>query len=174
MSSTDHATRLSRERILSAALALADRGGLDALSMRRLAQELDVWPMSIYRYFQDKEALLDALGDAAAERIAPPGDRGSWRSQLSRLLGRARAVFATHPAGSRLRLRGGSLTPAAAEIHHAGMGILTRAGFGPEEAERAWAALLSYTAGAAALETDDAGFEYGLERLLDGLEARLS
>src|SRR3954453_13226884 len=52
---------LSRERILEVALELASAEGVEALSMRRLAQELDVWPMSVYRYFQDKDALLDAM-----------------------------------------------------------------------------------------------------------------
>ena len=46
--------RLSRERIVEAALGIVEREGLGALSMRRLAQELDVWPMSVYRYFRDK------------------------------------------------------------------------------------------------------------------------
>lgn len=162
MATTEPATRLSRERILEAALGLAERDGLEALSMRRLAQELDVWPMSIYRYFQDKEALLDALGEVAAARIRTPSARGSWRSQLTGLLRQARQVFITHPAGSRLRL---GEAPAGVEI-------LREAGFGPAEAARAWQALLSYTAGAA-LDPDDDGFEYGLERLLDGLERRL-
>jgi AcrR family transcriptional regulator len=166
MTATEPATRLSRDRILEAALRLAERDGLDALSMRRLAQELDVWPMSIYRYFQDKEALLDALGEAAAARIQAPSGSGPWRARLSRLLTQAREVFATHPAGSRLRL-------GDATAHGAGLDILRGAGFREDEAERAWAALLGYTAGAAALDADDAGFEYGLERLLDGLAGRL-
>jgi len=55
VTTSEPATRLSRERVLEAALALAEREGLEALSMRRIAQELDVWPMSLYRYFHDKE-----------------------------------------------------------------------------------------------------------------------
>jgi AcrR family transcriptional regulator len=157
------AERLSRERILDVALRLAERDGLGELSMRRLAQELDVWPMSIYRYFQDKEALLDALGSAAADRIQAPTQGGSWRSRMSRLLRQARQVLITHPAGSRLRL---GEAPAGVEI-------LRDAGFDALEAAQAWQALLSYTAGAA-LEADEGDFEYGLERLLDGLEARVA
>ena len=61
------AERLSRERILEVARRIASDEGLDALSMRRIAQQLDVWPMSLYRHFADKEALLDALtADARA------------------------------------------------------------------------------------------------------------
>src|SRR4051794_11070052 len=58
--------QLSRDRILEAAVALAARDGLDALSMRRLAQELDVWPMSVYTYFRDKDELVDAIAAEVA------------------------------------------------------------------------------------------------------------
>jgi AcrR family transcriptional regulator len=64
---------LSREPIVAAALALVERDGWEALSMRRLAVELDVWPMAIYRHFSDKEDLLAAVSDAAAAEIASPG-----------------------------------------------------------------------------------------------------
>src|SRR5205814_741573 len=57
----DQPSGLSHEWILEVALELAEAEGIEALSMRRLAQELDVWPMSVYRYFQDKDALLDAM-----------------------------------------------------------------------------------------------------------------
>jgi AcrR family transcriptional regulator len=63
---------LSRERILQVALAIAEREGIESLSMRRLAQELDVWPMSVYRYFQDKDALLDAMAAGAAAGVTRP------------------------------------------------------------------------------------------------------
>src|SRR2546425_10656382 len=81
---------LSREHILEVALELAENEGIDALSMRRLAQELDVWPMSVYRYFQDKDELLDAVVGRAAERGSLPGEAGAWRGQLRELLHRTR------------------------------------------------------------------------------------
>jgi TetR/AcrR family tetracycline transcriptional repressor len=55
---------LSRERIVDAAFRLLEQDGWDALSMRRLAQELDVWPMAVYRYFRDKDELVEALSRA--------------------------------------------------------------------------------------------------------------
>ncbi len=58
--------RLSRERILDAALELVVDDGWNGLSMRRLAQELDVWPMAVYRYFRDKDELLDAVVEQLA------------------------------------------------------------------------------------------------------------
>src|SRR3954451_549632 len=92
---------LTRERILAAALDLARREGPGALSMRRIAQELDVWPMSLYRHFRDKDELLDALaGEAALDIAAPNGD--SWREDMAALLAQARDAFAAQPAGVRL------------------------------------------------------------------------
>ncbi len=161
--------RLSRQRILAAALALVESGGLEALSMRRLAQELDVWPMSIYRYFHDKEELVAALADAAAEDIAPPIGDEPWPEQMRELLGQARAIFEHHPGGLRRHADG----PATARVRDAGLAILERAGFDRAEAESAWQALLAYTAGAAGFDSSVQDYEYGLACLLDGLESKL-
>ena len=69
-------TPLSRELITNTAVDVVRREGLAALSMRRLAQELDVWPMSMYRHFRDKEELLDAVAAAGAEDVELPSVRG--------------------------------------------------------------------------------------------------
>ena len=161
--------RLSRERILDSALALVARDGLDALSMRRLAQDLDVWPMSLYRYFHDKDELLAALADAAAESIAPPAAGAPWRKQLQELVGQARTIFRRHPGGLRPQDDG----PASARVRDTGLAILERAGFAEDEAGTAWQALLAYTAGSAAFDSGAGDFEYGLARILDGLETQL-
>src|SRR4051794_41340923 len=97
-------TQLSKERILSAARTVVEDEGLVSLSMRRLAQELDVWPMSVYRYFQDKDDLVDALAASSAEAFEAPPRRGSWQSQMRRLLETARARLAADPAGLGGRL----------------------------------------------------------------------
>lgn len=203
--------RLSRERIVEAALQIVARDGLEALSMRRLAQELDVWPMSVYRYFRDKEELLDAVVDGAADEIALTAGAGSWREQIRDLLRQARAALGQDPAGLRTRFTRAMLTPGALRLSEAGLRILQDAGFEPEEAARAWRALCGYAFGftgfdddaspddaarraraaLAALPADEYpaltaaadGFagaltgqeelDYGLDRLLDGLEARL-
>ena len=150
--------RLSRERILAAAGDLVARDGIDGLSMRRLAQELDVWPMGLYRYFHDKEELVAALADTAAAGVSAPAG-GSWRDQIGDLLGQVRVLWLRHPGGlANERLR---------EI---GVGILT--GAGVDDAERAWRALLAFAAGASALELGAAEFDFGLARMLDALEVR--
>src|SRR5437588_2459495 len=104
MASAERSEGLSRERILRAAHQLVDDEGLAALSMRRLAQELDVWPMSIYRYFQNKEELLDAMAATATERVAVPSARAPWRNPLRALLRALREAAERDPSGTGSRL----------------------------------------------------------------------
>ncbi|MGI5482131.1 TetR/AcrR family transcriptional regulator [Streptomyces lavendofoliae] len=95
--------KLSRERVLVAALGVVDAEGLPALSMRRLGSELGVEAMSLYRYLPGKSALLDGLVEAlyqeVEERLAPQGDSGasSWRQGLRRVAGAVHAVGLRHP-----------------------------------------------------------------------------
>ena len=125
---------LSRERILDAAGAIVNAEGSAALSMRRLAQELDVWPMSIYRHFKNKDELLDAVAAAATESIAVPDIDASWRAQLRSLLDAVRDVIGSDPSGVGTRLPNAFLTPGGLRLSEAGMRILESAGFDPAEA----------------------------------------
>jgi AcrR family transcriptional regulator len=146
---------LSRERILAVALEIADREGIDALSMRRLAQELDVWPMSVYRYFQDKDALLDAMAADAAERVGAPPEGTSWRAQMHELLSEAEGRI-SGAAGVAGRLPRAFLAEGALKLPEAGMAILLTAGFPPGQAASAWRALWSYTFGFATFRAESA------------------
>jgi TetR/AcrR family tetracycline transcriptional repressor len=161
--------RLSRERILETATGLVVQHGLEALSMRRLAHELDVWPMSLYRYFRDKDELVAALADSAAQRIPSPDAAAPWREQMHALLDPARAAIERYPSSLSPQANG----TAAGHVRTAGLAILQRAGLDEANASRAWQALLAYTAGAAAFSLTTADFDYGLGRLLDGLESTL-
>jgi TetR/AcrR family transcriptional regulator, tetracycline repressor protein len=184
--------QLSQERILAAARALVEEEGLDGLSMRRLAQELDVWPMSVYRYFRDKDELLDAVAAEAAEDFELPEGRGSWRAQITQLLEQARGRLAGAPPGLATRLPRAFFAPGALRLSEAAMAILVDTGFAEREAASAWRALWSYTFGFATFAAapvawlpdaeyptlaeafaDETEFEEGLERLLDGLAARM-
>ena len=164
--------RLSRDRILQAARAIAAKEGLSAVSMRRLGYELEVWPMSLYRHFRDKDELLDAIVDSAAEEIAAP-PRGSWRARLGRLLTDTRAMLGEDPEGLRTRFPGALETDGMVRLTGTGVSILEEAGLDADEAACAWRALFGYTFGVAGLGEDDAEFEHGLSLMLDGLEARL-
>jgi AcrR family transcriptional regulator len=202
---------LSRERIVDAASRLIQRDGLSALSMRRLAQELDVWPMAVYHWFRDKEALLDAVAASTAGSIELPSADEPWREQLRTLLHGAHEAMARDPAGMGASLARAFLAPEAMRLSEAALAILVQAGLSTREAASAWRALWSYTYGFATFRlgaepdevrrrtrtaiagladdefptlldavgetasamADDAELDYGLDRLLDGIEARV-
>lgn len=88
---------LDRQRVVAAAIALADREGLDAVSMRRLAAELDVTPMALYNHVANREDLVDAMVDAVITLPAPSPHPGPWRDALSQRLLAMRAVMKRHP-----------------------------------------------------------------------------
>jgi AcrR family transcriptional regulator len=98
--------RLSRDGIVSAGIALADRDGLEGLSMRRLAQELGVDAMSIYYYVNDKNGLLAAMADAVVAEIAPVPETSSgsasWTEELRALVKAARHAMVRHPWTARV------------------------------------------------------------------------
>ena len=89
--------RLNRERVLRAAVALADQAGIAAVSMRRLAQELGVVPMALYKHVADKDELLDGMVDLVIEEIEPPDPRLDWKSAIRRRILAARRAVLRHP-----------------------------------------------------------------------------
>ena len=88
--------RLTAEEIVRTAIALADAEGLDALSMRRIADELGVSPMSIYTYVPGKAELIDVMVDRAFGELAPSED-GTWRARLARIARANWDLFHRHP-----------------------------------------------------------------------------
>jgi AcrR family transcriptional regulator len=90
-------SQLSREKIASAALAIADAEGFEAVSMRRLAQELEVGTMSLYYYVKTKDDLIAAMDDALmAEALLPSLPKG-WRRAITEIATRTHSVFLRHP-----------------------------------------------------------------------------
>ncbi|MBT2546883.1 TetR/AcrR family transcriptional regulator C-terminal domain-containing protein [Arthrobacter sp. ISL-65] len=89
--------RLSRDLVLSTALALVDAEGLDALSMRRLGQELDRDPMSLYRYAANRAALLDGVTEMVLNELAIFPDDPDWQAQLRRIAHDLRLLALRHP-----------------------------------------------------------------------------
>ncbi|MCY7287432.1 MAG: TetR family transcriptional regulator, partial [Cryobacterium sp.] len=90
-------TPLSRERIIGAAAAVADRAGVAAVSMRSVAKVLGVEAMSLYHHVPSKEALLDDLADWVFERIELPEVGDTWREALTARARSARSVLTAHP-----------------------------------------------------------------------------
>ena len=88
---------LNRGRILRAAVGLADATGIEALSMRRLAQELGVVPMALYKHVANKEELLDGMADAVVGEIDPPTEGPDWQRVVRERILSARRVLLRHP-----------------------------------------------------------------------------
>src|SRR3954452_13228306 len=88
--------RLSRDRVLRAALAVADAGGLEALTIRSLAQELGVKPMSVYYHVANKSEIIDGIVDLVFGEIKLPALDGDWRAEMRRRAASARSVLRRH------------------------------------------------------------------------------
>ena len=95
-------TQLSRQRVLQAAVVLADREGVDSLSMRRLAGELGVVPMALYKHVASKEELLDGVVEAIVGDIAPPQSGLPWKEAVRARVLSARQAFQLHPWARRI------------------------------------------------------------------------
>ena len=91
---------LSRDRVLRAAVALADATGIDSVNMRGLAQELGVVPMALYKHVANKDQLLDGMVDVIVGEIQPPVGGSDWRSSVRRRILSARQVLLRHPWAS--------------------------------------------------------------------------
>ena len=146
---------LTREKVIAAAMGLADRDGLEALSMRHLAQAVGVEPMSLYNHVRDKDDLLDALADRVAAEMAPvtpdaaaPADAPEatvtlaaagtgWRPAIRSRYVSARSVLRRHPWAVPL-LESRPAGPDRMAQHEALLATLRDAGFSLELAHRAF------------------------------------
>jgi AcrR family transcriptional regulator len=145
-------TPLSRERVLRAAIGVADGGGLASLTIRSLARELDVQPMSVYHHVANKEEILDGIVDLVfAEIELPPGD-GDWRTEMEARAASARSVLRRHPWAITLMESRSSPGPATLRHHDAVLGSLRGGGFPVRLAGHAYAVLDSYVYGFALQE----------------------
>ncbi len=143
---------LSRERVLSTALALADEGGLESLTMHAIGQRLGVQAMSLYRHVENKSDLLDGLVDLVVSEIELPMSSADWKAAMRQRAISARRVFARHRWAIGLvesRPRQGVVT---LRHHEWVLGVLLGAGFSPVMAAQAYNVLDSYIYGFALQE----------------------
>ena len=212
----DRRAPLTRERVLLAAVDVADRGGLEALSMRKLGQELGVEAMALYRHVRDKDDLLDGVVQVLVGQIGRPDAGDGWKGTLRAQLMAARAVMLRHPWARRVLEDRGSTGPATLAHIDSILGILADGGFSLELAHHAlhvlgsriygfeqdmlgdsggdaapeadpaqlqamlsrypnvaWLAAAASHGGTLGPCDDDVEFAFGLDLVLDGLEARL-
>ncbi len=138
---------LSKERILLAAIELADQSGIDALSMRKLGQAVGVEAMSLYNHIANKDDLLDGMVDHIFAEIDIPPKGVDWKAAMRQRAHSARVVLARHPWAIGLtesRLRPG---PETLRHHDAVIGCLREAGFSIAMAAHAYSLLDSYIYG---------------------------
>nr|SBO92908.1 Transcriptional regulator, TetR family [Nonomuraea gerenzanensis] len=207
---------LSKALVLEAAIRVADRGGVESITMRRVAQELGVEAMSLYHHVPNKDAILDGVVDLVFTAIRlPEADGDDWRAAIRARACSAREVLARHSWALGLMDSRRNPGPATLRHHDAVLGVLRRAGFTLRMAAHAVSLIDSYVYGFVVQESnlpvmtpheaeevaggileqlpagelpylteiivehamrpgyDYAGeFGYGLDLILDGLEAR--
>jgi AcrR family transcriptional regulator len=140
---------LSRERILRAALALVDRQGLDALTMRTLGDALSVEAMSLYRYVSGKADVLEGIADRVVGEFELPAPGIGWRAGLRQVADSVWRVTERHPHVTPLLLETPTSAPGALAFAEGVMGLIGRAGFGPSEAHRIYRLTQAYALGSA-------------------------
>ncbi len=140
-------TPLSRERVLCAAIVLADRGGIESLTMRRLGHDLRVEAMSLYNHVADKDDILDGIVDLVFSEIAMPSGRADWKTAMRLRAISAREVLLRHPWASSLMQSRTKPGPATLRHHDSVIGSLREAGFTVGMAAHAFSVMDSYIYG---------------------------
>ena len=138
---------LSRDRIVSGAVAVADRGGLATVSMRNVGKELGVEAMSLYHHVEGKEALLDDLADWLFTQIALPEPDAPWRPAMADRATSAAEALRAHPWALGLIESRRQPGPALLTHHDAVLGCLRRNGFSVALAAHAMSAIDAYVYG---------------------------
>jgi TetR/AcrR family tetracycline transcriptional repressor len=160
--------RLSKPAVVSRALELADRGGVDSLTIRRLATELGVTPMALYWHFRSKEELLAALSDHIWSAVDLAVDQSApWPDQLRAIMESLVGVLRAHPSGAQLVLSHKKESDGSMRAAEIALGLLRGAGFDPEQASEItrggmWTAIT--------LVMSEPGFEPDVKAGLDDAE----
>jgi AcrR family transcriptional regulator len=145
-------TPLSREKVLHAAVALADSSGLEALSMRKLGEAVGVEAMSLYTHVANKVDLLDGMIDIVFSEIDLPSGEHDWKTAMRQRAISVRRVLSRHRWAIGLMESRTSPGPATMKHHDAVLGCLRGAGFSIALTAHAYSALDSYIYGFALQE----------------------
>jgi AcrR family transcriptional regulator len=186
---------ISRDQVIDAAMAVVERGEYRQMTIRRLASDLGVAPMSLYRHIRDKDDILDEVVDRLLARAWRPKEPvQDWRAWITDAAQRLLSFLVSQPAALHVYLRHPVVSPAAVERMEAMLEVLEKALDDGQRARSAYAAIHTYTVGFAALQASRQGWKApdgsasrlaerlaaystsrqfldGLSHLLDGIEA---
>lgn len=140
-------TPLSRDRVVAAGIRLAGKGGLESLTMRRLAQALRVEAMSLYNHVTSRDDLLDGMVDAVVGQIEAPAAGVPWKEAMRRRAMSAHAVLRRHPWAAALLMSRINVGPNMLRYIDATLGCLRGAGFATAQIDHAWNSLDAYVYG---------------------------
>jgi AcrR family transcriptional regulator len=143
---------LSREGVLRAAMRIADEGGLDAVTMGRIGEQVGAEAMSLYRHVRNKDDVLDGMVDLVFGEIEVPAAAPDWKTAMRERAQSGRAVLRRHPWAIGLMESRSQPGPANMRHHDAVLGVLAGAGFSSEMATHAYNLLDSFIYGFALQE----------------------
>jgi AcrR family transcriptional regulator len=149
---TQQRTALTRDRVLKTAVAVADESGIESLTMRRLAQELDVKPMSLYYHVANKDDILDGIVDIVFSEISLPRTGADWKPAMRDRAVSVRRVLTEHPWATSLMQERVNPGPALLRHHDAVIGSLREGAFSVAMAAHAFSAMDAYIYGFALQE----------------------
>src|SRR5262245_30635261 len=156
---------LTKERVLRAAIAVADRVGVDGLSMRKVAQELDVVPMALYRHVANKDEMLDGMLDVVVGEIDPPPADTEWKTAIRERILSARRALLRHPWASRVIESRSDPGPAMLAYMDSMIGLFRAGGFSMDLTHHAMHAMGSRILGfSQELYEDDADVDPAVEQ----------
>jgi AcrR family transcriptional regulator len=138
---------LSRERILATALGIVDREGLDAISMRRLGEELGVEAMSLYNHVTNKAAVLDGIFETVLAELPAPRRSASWQSALKDRARALRVVLCAHPNTLPIFATRPAVTPASISHVEEVLDTLRSAGFSANKALSTLQVMVAFVVG---------------------------
>lgn len=144
---TERRVPLSRDKVLRAALGIADEGGLETLTMRTLGQELGVGPMALYRHARNKDDIVDGIVDLVFSEIYVPDPGIEWRAAMRQRAISVREVLSRHRWAVALMESRTNPGPANLRHHDAVIGNLRASGFDMAMAAHAYSLLDSYIYG---------------------------
>jgi len=138
---------LTRQRVLGAAVGLADVAGIESLTMRKLGQELGVEAMSLYNHVANKDDILDGMVDLVFGEIDIPGGADDWKAAMRRRAISAHEALLRHPWATSLMQSRTKPGPATLRHHDSVLGSLRGAGFSVVMAAHAFSVIDGYVYG---------------------------